>query len=238
MAGTATYFWDEEGNQLSSEPGISQLPLREGLKIAVAGKNGSTGYQVANWHYRLGETEGKPGLHIVLRGIKQPWFSRLSEDSQVLIGSILVSLTVVPVAALALLYYQEPVIFYAFFGKYIRGFIAGSLFLAGALLPSQVKGWFSERRTLPGTYLGLMLPVLGIIAAIYWLEVSRPLQPLQVWPDDYAAYMDYLIAKYSTTWAIALGGVIPWIAFLLKIIGLEFVGKTVESVWKLLAKSS
>ena len=237
MGETATYFLDEEENLLASEPGILQLPLSEGLKIAVAGKNGSTEYRVASWHYRLGENEDKPGLHIVLREIRLPWFSKLSEDSQVLIGSMLVSLTVVPVAALILLYYQEPITFHAFFGKYIRGFIAGSLFLAGALLPSQVKGWFSERRTLSGTYLGLMLPVLGIIAAIYWLEISRPLQPLQIWPDDYAAYMDFLIAKYNATWAIALGSVVPWIVFLLKIVGMEFVGKTVESVWKLLKKS-
>lgn len=238
MSEAATYFLDEEMNLLASEPGILQLPLSEGLKIAVAGKDGSTDYRVVNWHYRLGENEDKPGLHVVLRKIKQSWFSRLSEDNQILIGSMLVSLTVVPVAALILLYYQEPITLLALLGKYIRGFIAGSLFLAGALLPSQVKGWFSDRRTLSGTYLGLMLPVLGIIAAIYWLEISRPLQPLQIWPDDYAAYMDSLITKYNATWAIALGGIIPWIAFLLKIVGMEFVGKTVESVWKLLKKSS
>lgn len=61
----ATYFFDEEGNSLSSQPGILPIPLFKGMEITIHGHQGA--YEVVNWTYHIGQPDEGAGLTITLK---------------------------------------------------------------------------------------------------------------------------------------------------------------------------
>jgi hypothetical protein len=219
---------DGEGKHLGTTSGIPANLLKEGFIIT----KGERKYEVIKWFYALEDKDGAgSNLKVILREIKRPWFAR-NQDRQVLIGYLLVSPTIVFALAAAYLYFYEAVVFWAIIGRYIRGFVALGLLLTGVILASQVKrGVGSDRPTLLGTFLFLLLPIVGLFAAMIWYAESRPPTTLIIWPDDYVRYVDFLQAKFQSAWPIVLG-IIPWAVFLLNTVGLQVVSKFVELVGK------
>jgi hypothetical protein len=226
-----TYFVDESDSVVAQQPGISEVPLQPGFKITVAEGKAPTEYEVVKWSYSLGPASKTPGLVVMVRPLKQYWYARLSEDNQVLLAYFLIAITLVPTAFGLLLYFFNRSYFLALLGWYCRYVVGWALFATGALLPLRIKGWISSQRTLLGTYLALLCPILGIIAAAAWVNVSRPPQPLN-WPTDYEPYARSLLQKFETTLPIA-ASVLPWVALLAKFVGLEFVGKVFEQLAKI-----
>ena len=165
--------------------------------------------------------------------MKQYWFARLNGDQRVLLAYFLIAVTLVPIAFGLLLYFYNRSEFLGWVGWYCRYVVGWVLFATGALLPLRIKGWISSQPTLLGTYLGLLLPILGIIAGLAWVSASRPPQPLITWPGDYELYARYLFQRFQTTLPIA-ATVLPWVALLAKFVGLEFVGKGFELMDKMI----
>ena len=231
-----TYFVLDEGDMVAEQSGMSEVPLRQGFRINVTKDRTTSEYEVVRWHYSLGRDSETPGLVVIVRPLKTYWFARLSEDNQILLAYTLISFTLVPTAFALLLYFYNRTEFLAWVGWYCRYVVGWCLFAIGALLPLQIKGWNSSQRTLLGTYLGLLCPILGIIAAIAWVQVSRPPQPLNVWPNDYEIYARHLLQKFETTIPIAVS-TLPWVALLARFIGLEFIGKIFDQLTKSIKKS-
>jgi hypothetical protein len=221
---------DHKGNSLGVTSDIPASLLKEGF---IVEKNGQK-YEVTKWFYSLDEDriEGvKQKLTVVLREIKLPWFAK-NQDRQVFIGYLFVSPTIVFFVGSLLLYFFQPTLFWACIGLHIRGFISFGLILTGIVLSLQIKnGIGSDRPTILGTYLFLLFPPLGMIAAIVWSQVSLPPVPPNIWPDDYVKYVDFLRTKFKDVWPI-LFGVVPWIVFLLNIFGLQGAAKFFELVSK------
>lgn len=60
----ATYFLDENGEELGSAPGILPIPLRKGMVVTIHGQEGS--FAVVDWNYHHGHPDERGGLRIIL----------------------------------------------------------------------------------------------------------------------------------------------------------------------------
>ena len=154
------------------------------------------------------------------------WFERLTDDARLWVTATLVSLTVVLSAVIGLYAVYEPQLFRAFLGYYARPVVGFGLFLLGALAPLRLPGWTRGKPTLVGWYVGLLSPVIGIVLAIAWAQLSLPDPAPAAWPDDYARYFDALTARIDTVIPV-IAGVVPIAVVLLKTVGLEMIGKGV-----------
>ena len=62
----STFFLNEDWEILFQEPGIFNLPLREGMKVTIHGLRPNE-YEVVDWNYHQGQSIEGGGLRIILR---------------------------------------------------------------------------------------------------------------------------------------------------------------------------
>ena len=228
MSSGSTIFVLENGDEVGDPvQGIGTVQPTFGLKISVAKPDSTCEYEVVKWHYSL-EPE-TPKLVVVVKPLSQYWFSRLNADQRVLLSYTLIALTLVPSGILSIMYFTNRTELLAIFGWYCNNIVGWCLFAIGAILPMRIKGWAVGPQTLLGTYLGLLCPVLGMISALAWVEISRPMQPFVDWPNDYAAYAKHLMQQLQTSLPAVIS-VLPWIALVAKFVDLERVGAVFEKI--------
>lgn len=216
-----TFFVDENDNLLTSTPVIWQVELAEKTKVKLGGKD----YQVSKTYFSLDSPNQAPGYYVVLKEITPGRFERLSEDSQFFLAAALAAPTILILAAGALIYWMMPELVAPILGWGIRPVVALSLLGTGLLIANQIKGnYASTHPTLFGSYLYVLFIWLGLFSAFLWLGNSVPSKPLVAWPEDYAAYLSELRAKFEPVWPIVLG-LVPWLVFILNLLGLEPIAK-------------
>lgn len=60
-----TYFYDQDGNRLASQPGIVSIPLTKGMKITI--HDAEETYEVVDWSYHIGHPDEEAGLRVNLK---------------------------------------------------------------------------------------------------------------------------------------------------------------------------
>lgn len=219
-----------------ARPGWLVRWIRKIFHISPAPSTDPVECRVVKWYYRVGATEADSRLEVTLEEIKPPWFAQLNPDSQALSVVVPATVTMVLGVAVVLLIwlYPAPLEFWAFVGKNMRGLIGWLLFLTSVVLAVAIHNALSaDRETWMGMYLNFLLPALGLVAVVYWLEVSQPPQPFTGAPDEYIAYLDYLVSKGRTVWPMLLSA-IPCVVFLFKVLGLKGLSELFEGLGKAL----
>ncbi len=196
-----------------------------GARLTLAGH--AEGYVVVEYALRLDATAAHGEVAVIVEPDRRHWFERLDDDRRQLVAATLVVLTVVLGGFVALLSYFDPLQFRAWLGWAARPVVGFGLVAAGSLVTIRLPGWTRGKPTLLGWYLGLLCPVIGLILAFAWADLSRPAAPLVAWPDDYARHFDALTTHLATLVPTVLV-VVPGLLLFLKWVGLEAVGKIVD----------
>jgi hypothetical protein len=219
-----TCFVDEDNQLLTTIASDWQPALTEKTKVKLNDRD----YQVSRSYFAVNAKNQTLGYYVVLKEIKPGWFERLSEDNQFFLSAILAAPTLGLLGAGLLVYYLMPDLVAPILGWGIRPVVAISLIGTGLLIANQIKdGYVSEHPTLLGSYLYVLSIWVGLLAAFIWLSSTVPAKPLVVWPTDYAAYLNALRVQFEPIWPIILG-LLPWLVFVLNILGLEPIAKVFE----------
>ncbi len=170
-------------------------------------------------------------FYLHLREVKSSaleiWFGKLSNDQQfaVAFASLAVPCLIIGLASWFISTYPEPIGFWAFIGRYIRPIITVSLILIFLYADFRLAYKFAKRPFLQMLLILLMSFSLVLIPSFWWY-VSRPPQLFTGQAQEYIDYLNFLRSRLSTFIPIWLG-VLPWLALILKSLGLDFFASAV-----------
>jgi hypothetical protein len=228
MTTCETLFVGEDDKPLFKPlPAVEPLNLVAGTSVHAMKDGAVLEFEVVKWRY---EIEGERlALIVTLRRVMPTVFQRLTQDQQVALTYALIVLTLIPAGVLAIVYYANQPQFMAFVGWYCRYAVGWCIFVLGALLPVRLPGWTVGKPTVLGTYVGLLLPLVGLLSALAWMQISRPPPELAASLEDSAKYAEWLLAKLNPALPAVLGA-LPWVAIVVKFVGLKGVGAVFEKL--------
>jgi len=235
MTTCETRFVGEDDQPLFNPlPAVEPLNLAAGTSVHAMKDGAVQEFEVVKWRY---EIEGEQlALVVTLRLVEPTLFQQLSQERQVAFAYFLIGLTLIPAGFLTILYYSNQPQFMALIGWYCRYAVGWCIFALGALLPIRLPGWTVGKPTVLGTYVGLLLPLVGLLlplvgllSALAWMQISRPPPELAAGLADSAKYADWLLAKLNPALPAVLG-VLPWVAVVVKFVGLKGVGAVFEKL--------
>ncbi len=230
--GTSGYRLDKSFTLNLEHPELFLIPR---LRFFVAGsmvqREKPVEFEVVRWTFRY-ESWNQSTIDLVVREVKltpfERWFSSLPAGRQYFLAgaAVVLSLAIVGSGVYAIMHFPNPDWFWAWFGHHVRSIVGWGLF--SLLLISDM--WAAIRFSKSPFRQNVLLFVLSFSALVVpfvWLSVSSPPQPLSGSPVEYIQYVDYLRSRLSTL-VLLLAGIIPWLALVLKWLGLDLLASAVS----------
>lgn len=194
-----------------------------------------TKFEIIKWKYSYNSLTEFDYV-MTVKEIKPPFIEKaltsLSEDEQrnIIIFSFVAIAIPILLFVLAIINYPNPEWWWSFIGKIIRPLIAVSL----AVIPIVAHVWLFfrlEHSVILQNLSAIVFVVLIFVGVGLWIQYSGMPQEFYGKPNENILYLNHL-REQTTVTLLAIAGIAPWLAIILKYLGLSLLPSLITQAAK------